>query len=96
MSSIGNTQVEISLCIRGGIADDTLRKHFKRELETATLIANKEVGKRVYQRALAGDPAMLKWWTACRMAWKPAESDRNPLDGLTIVVNKDGHSSVNK
>ena len=90
MTAIGNTHEEIALCVRDGISPKTLRKHFKRELETGKLVANREVGKRVFQNAIKGDIQAQKWWLACRADWKPAGDDKNPLEGLTIILDKSG------
>ena len=90
MTAVGNTVEEVALCIRDCIDIGTVRKHFGRELETARLIANREVGHRVYQNAIKGDIQAQKWWLACRAGWKPAESDKNPLEGLTIILDKSG------
>ncbi len=37
------------------INDDTLRKHYDKELKTAKAIAIERIGKTVYQQALEGD-----------------------------------------
>ena len=37
------------------INDDTLRKHYNKELNTAKTIAIERIGKTVYQQALEGD-----------------------------------------
>ena len=43
MSSVGIPQESICLVIRDGIDDKTLRKHFRRELDTAAIRANAAV-----------------------------------------------------
>ena len=43
------------ICEIIGIDDDTLRKHYKFELNTAKAIAIERIGKTVYQQALEGD-----------------------------------------
>lgn len=43
------------ICEIVGINDDTLRKHYGRELKTAKSIAIERIGKTVYQQALSGN-----------------------------------------
>lgn len=43
------------ICEIISIDDDTLRKHYKFELNTAKSIAIERIGKTVYQQALGGD-----------------------------------------
>ena len=48
MASVGITQTEISKVVGDGIDDKTLRKHFRKELDTAKIKANAAVGLTLY------------------------------------------------
>jgi hypothetical protein len=54
MSSVGIPQESICLVIRDGVDDKTLRKHFRRELDTAAIRANAAVAGALYKSALEG------------------------------------------
>jgi hypothetical protein len=69
MSSVGIPQESICLVVRDGIDDKTLRKHFRRELDTAATKANAEVAGTLYNKAMSGDTTALIWWTKTRMKW---------------------------
>ena len=51
MCAVGIAHEGIALCIRDGIADKTLRKHFRRELHTAAIKANAKVAGSMFQEA---------------------------------------------
>lgn len=70
MCAVGIPHEGIALVIRDGIDDKTLRKHFRRELDTASIKANAKVGGAMFNKAIGGDTAAGKWWTAARMGWK--------------------------
>jgi hypothetical protein len=62
MSSVGIPQESICLVISDGIDDKTLRKHFRRELDTTAIRANAAVAGALYKSArtlllVAGYPA---------------------------------------
>jgi hypothetical protein len=85
--------------VEGGIAVETLQKHFDEEIATASIKANAQIGGAAFNKAVAGDPQMLKWWTASRMGWKETtrqehtDGEGNPLVlwGKTVAPpNEDG------
>jgi hypothetical protein len=80
MIAVGIPQEQVARAIvPGGIAVETLQKHFDEEIATASIKANATIGGAAFQRAKAGDPQMIKWWTATRMGWK--ETTRNEVTG---------------
>ena len=88
MAASGIPQVNIARCIRGGIDPKTLRKNFRDELDTSALLANNEVAKTLYQKAIAGDTTAMIWWTKTRMRW----SERHEITGedggpINVKVN---------
>tara|TARA_R100001377_G_scaffold896_3_gene769 strand:- start:1299 stop:1724 length:426 start_codon:yes stop_codon:yes gene_type:complete len=70
MSAVGIPQDSICLVVRDGIDPKTLRKHFRHELDTASVMANSKVAGTLYSKALAGDTTAAIWWTKTRMGWK--------------------------
>lgn len=68
MAAVGITQEQIALYL--DIDDNTLRKHFRRELDVAALEANVKVAKSLYVKALSGDIGAAVWWTKTRMGWR--------------------------
>ena len=104
MSASGIRQDEICLCIGGGIAVKTLRKHFRRELDTAAIIANTKVAGSLFKRAINGDTASAIWWTKARMKWSEqknvdlASSDgtMSPKGEITIKASDKLKSYLDK
>lgn len=64
----------IAALVRDGIDTDTLRKHFAKELISGKAKANAQVGKTLFQKAMAGDTTAMIWWTKTQMRW--AETHR--------------------
>ena len=54
MCSVGIPQESICLIIRDGVDDKTLRRHFRRELDTVATRANAAVAGALYKSALEG------------------------------------------
>ena len=80
MIAVGIPQEQVARAIvPGGIAVETLQKHFNEEIETAAIKANSTIGGAAFQRAKAGDPQMIKWWTATRMGW--SEKQKHEVTG---------------
>ena len=100
MIAVGIPQEQVARAIvEGGIAVETLQKHFDEEIATASIKANAQIGGAAFNKAVAGDPQMLKWWTASRMGWKETtrqehtDGEGNPLVlwGKTVAPpNEDG------
>ena len=69
MTACGIPQESQCLVIRDGIDDKTLRKHFRRELDTAATKANTKVAGTLFSKAMGGDTAAMIWWSKTRMGW---------------------------
>ena len=54
----------------GHIARETLRKHFKTELQTGHIKANAKVAESLYKQATDGNTTAAIWWSKTRMGWK--------------------------
>lgn len=70
MCAVGIPHKMICKLVRDGIDDKTLRKHFKKELDTAKAKANASIGGALYKKAMAGDTASLIFWAKTQMGWK--------------------------
>ena len=67
MSAVGIPQSNIAMIIRDGIDDKTLRKHFRKELDTK---ANAKIGGTLFNKAVNGDTSAAIFWAKTRMGWK--------------------------
>jgi len=89
MSGYGVPFEQIAALVRDGIDIDTLRKYFGTELINGKAKANAQVGKGIFQKAMAGDTTAQIWWSKCQMGWK--ETQRHELtgaDGQPLEFNK--------
>jgi|SRR3954470_10085292 len=68
MAACGIPQMQIAPLI--GISDETLRKHYRRELDRGVIEANAKVAEALFRQAIGGDTAAAIWWTKCRMGWR--------------------------
>jgi hypothetical protein len=82
LAGIGLPMDQIAMLIRGGIDDETLRKHFHVEMVSGKAKANSQVGRTLFQKALDGDTTAAIWWTKTQMRWKEVkEVDVKSSDG---------------
>jgi len=70
MTVAGVTQEQIAFCIRDGIDDKTLRKHFSKEIRVAKAKAHSNMGKGIYERGLNGDNTSAIFYAKTQMGWK--------------------------
>ena len=71
MASQGVPHETIALCLgKRGIDPKTMRKHFRRELDTAAAITNANIGTNVYNAAMRGEAWACCFWLKCRAGWK--------------------------
>ena len=66
---------------------DTLRKHFRQELAQGRARANTEIGRTLYQKAMAGDTASLIWWTKAQMRWTSLQQIQVQSDSRISIVS---------
>ena len=85
LSGFGLQQESIAAMVRDGIHLETLRTHFKRELELGKAKANGKIGKTLFDKAINGDTASLIWWTKTQMRW--AETQKHEIVQTTISIN---------
>jgi hypothetical protein len=92
MAGYGVPQPEIARVI--GVAEKTLRKHFRDELDLAAIQANAQVAQSIFQRAVnleagqAGITAAIFWMKA-RAGWR----DRVQIDANVSVRRSIGEYS---
>ena len=83
----GIPQESICLVIRDGIDDKTLRKHFRRELDTAAIKANAAVAGALYKSALEGSTQAAIWWTKTRMKWSDKQEIEHSGNAVWTIQN---------
>ena len=89
MSGYGLPIEQIAVLVRNGIDSDTLRKHFAQELISGKAKANGQVGKTLFQKAMAGDTAAAIWWSKTQMRWKEVQHhEHSGVDGAPIEYRK--------
>lgn len=87
MSGYGLPIEQIAVLVRDGIDADTLRKHFAQELITGKAKANGQVGKTLFQKAMAGDTTAAIWWSKTQMRWREVQQHEvTGRDGAPIAV----------
>ena len=80
MRQYGTSIEDVSRAV--GISVPTLRKLYANELEKGAALANIAVGKKLFERCMAGDAAALIYWTKTRMGWKETQKvDLTSSDG---------------
>lgn len=85
LSGFGLQQESIAAMVRDGIHIDTLRAHFKRELELGRAKANGKIGKTLFDKAMAGDTGSLIWWTKTQMRWAETQKHEIVHTGISIT-----------
>jgi hypothetical protein len=85
LSGFGLQQESIAAMVRDGIHIDTLRNHFKRELELGRAKANGKIGKTLFDKAMAGDTGSLIWWTKTQMRWAETQKHEIVHTGISIT-----------
>jgi predicted ArsR family transcriptional regulator len=68
LSAVGIRYIDIAQKL--DITDDTLRKHYKKELEEGRIDANTQMGTTLFQQAKAGNTTALIFWLKTRAGWK--------------------------
>ena len=87
MAAVGIPQESQCLVVRDGIDEKTLRKHFRRELDTAATKANAKVAGTLFSKAMGGDTTALIWWTKTRMKWSERQEIEHSGDAVWTIKN---------
>lgn len=67
LASVGTTQEHIAIYL--DIDVKTLRKHYRRELDTALILANSNVAKSLYKNANEGNVTAQIFWLKTKGGW---------------------------
>jgi hypothetical protein len=87
MTACGIPQESLCLVVRDGIDEKTLRKHFRRELDTSATKANAKVAQTLFGKAMGGDTTALIWWTKTRMKWSERQEVEHTGDAVWTIKN---------
>lgn len=83
MSQYGVPQAQIAEIL--GLSVPTLRNLYGTELGNGMTLSNLAVGKKLFERCMAGDVPALIFWAKTRMGWKETQK--------VDVTNSDGSMS---
>jgi hypothetical protein len=71
MAGCGIPEIKIARKVgERGISPKTLRKHFRRELDTGATNANAAVARSLFNLAISGNVAAAIFWLKCRAGWR--------------------------
>ena len=93
LSAVGIRYVDIALKLE--IGDDTLVKHYKKELDNGRIEANAQIGQTLFQQAKDGNTAAAIFWLKTRANWKETSAlevtgqDGSPLVSPIIYIGTD-------
>jgi predicted transcriptional regulator len=68
LAAVGTRYVDIAHKL--GITDDTLRKHYKKELEDGRIDANASIANTLFNQAKKGNMTAAIFWLKTRAGWK--------------------------
>jgi hypothetical protein len=85
LSAVGIRYVDIASKLE--ISDDTLVKHYKKDLEDGRIDANASIGQTLFQQAKNGNTAAAIFWLKTRAQWKETNAlEIGGMDGAPLVV----------
>jgi hypothetical protein len=90
MVACGVRHEDIARCLgHTGIDDKTLRKHFREELDTASVRANSVIASRLYAAAERGEPWAVCFWLKTRARWRErfAMEHSGAEDGFRLIIS---------
>ena len=74
LAGYGVPFAQIAALVRDGIHEETLGKHFSKELVAGKAKANSKVGQTLFQRVMDGDTTAAIWWTKTQMGWRGTDT----------------------
>lgn len=92
LAAVGTRYVDIAHKL--SITDDTLRKHYKSELEDGRIDANAQIANTLFQQAKKGNMTAAIFWLKTRAGWKETNvteltgADGEPLTGIQVTFVK--------
>lgn len=95
MAACGMSQASIARCLgTEGIAEKTLRAHFRDELDTAMDKANARIGQVAFSAAAEGQAWAVCFWLKCRAGWKETQVTEHA--GSVNVHNTSGTEALTR
>lgn len=86
LSAVGIRYVDIASKL--DISDDTLVKHYKKDLEDGRIDANASIGQTLFQQAKNGNTSAAIFWLKTRANWKETNAlEISGADGGVIKVS---------
>lgn len=82
LSQYGVPQEDIAATI--GVCVETMVKLYRKEFNEGRAIANANIGRRLYDKAMEGDTSALIFWAKARMKWR-TEDKRDAADEEEIA-----------
>ena len=98
LAALGATQEDIADVIR--CTAKTLRRHFRRELDTGVAEANAAVSGYLFNAAMAGDVRAQIFWLKTKAGWREADAppaqkpERGRSDGTGAETLSEHHAGV--
>jgi predicted transcriptional regulator len=88
LAAMGTRYVDIAHKI--DITDDTLRKHYKEELEGGRIDANAQIANTLFQQAKKGNMTAAIFWLKTRAGWKETQVTEltGAVDGIAVTFKK--------
>lgn len=93
LSAVGTRYKDIALKL--GIVDDTLVKHYQKELDEGRIDANASIAQGLYAQAKNGNTTAMIFWLKTRAGWKETQAheiggvDGQPLNSPVIIIGTD-------
>jgi len=85
LSAVGIRYIDIAQKL--DISDDTLVKHYKKELEDGRIDANASIGQTLFQQAKEGNTSAAIFWLKTRAGWKETQAHEiSGSEGSPITV----------
>ena len=86
LSRVGTRYEDIAEVI--SISDDTLVKHYKKELKLGRIEANAAVAGTLFEKAKNGDTSSMIFWLKSRAQWKETQKHEHAgdPDGEPVTV----------
>lgn len=85
MAGFGVPHDSIAVLVRDGIDSDTLKKHFRKELNKGKAKAFSKVGQTLFQKAVDGDTASLIFWAKTQMGFRETQKIEHAGDGGKLI-----------
>ena len=83
-SGLGLPHESIAHLLDGGIDDKTLRKYYRTELDNGKARAHAQVAATLFERAVAGDTALLIFYAKTQLRWSPPATELQLTAAISI------------